>query len=63
MLVFLVRKMWELLATSHAPNTANDNLANKPYFCLGLLDNLIDLLITLDNRLIILGGCIPFLPD
>ena len=29
--------MWGFLAISHNPTPANDNLSNKPYFCLGLL--------------------------
>ena len=46
--------MWGFLTTSHAPITANENLVNKPYFCLGLLANLTDLLRPVDSRLIIL---------
>ena len=53
-------KMWGFLATSHAPITDNDNLSNKPYFCLGLLDNLADILIPFDARYIILGIFDPF---
>ena len=53
--------MWGLLATSHDPITANDNLANIPYFCLGLLANVTDLLITVDARPVILGIFIPFI--
>ena len=52
--------MWGILATSHAPINANGNLANKPYFCLGLLANLEDLLRPVDDRLIILGIFDPF---
>ena len=42
-----------VLVNSHAPITANENLENKPYFCLGVLANLADLLIPVDTRLII----------
>ena len=52
--------MWGLLATSHDPINANDNLANKSYFCLGLLAKLEDLLIPVDARLIIFGIFNPF---
>ena len=62
-LVFLVIKMWGFLATSHAPITANDNLENKPYFCLGLLANLAYLLIPVDATLIILGIFYPLSPS
>ena len=40
----VVVNIWGFLATSHFPTTANYSLANKPYFCLGLLANLADLL-------------------
>ena len=50
----LVRKIWGNLSTSHAPNTANDDLLNKTYFCLGLLSNLADLLRSVDARLVML---------
>ena len=55
--------MWGLLATLHAPITANENLSNKPYFCLGLLANLEDLLRPVDARSIILGIFDPFSPS
>ena len=51
----LFRNMWGLLATSHAPIAANDNLSNKPYFCLVLWTNLSYQLIPVDYRSIILG--------
>ena len=54
--------MWGLLATSHAPITANDIVSNKPYFCLGLLANLAYLLRPVDAILIILDVFIPFIP-
>ena len=54
--------MWGLLATSHAPINANDNLGNKSYFCLGLLTKLADLLIPVDARPIIFGIFDPFPP-
>ena len=54
--------MWGVLSTSHAPNTANDNLVNKPYFCLGLLCNLSDLLIPDDAISSILGIVYPLSP-
>ena len=41
--------MWGFLATSYAPITANENLENKPYFCLGLLANLADILRPFDD--------------
>ena len=53
MWVALVRKMWGFLATSHAPITANENLANKPYFW-ALSANLEDLLRTVVTGSIIL---------
>ena len=59
----LVRNMWGFLSTSHAPNNANENLSNKPYFCLGLLANLADILRPVYFRLIILGFFDPFLPS
>ena len=58
----LVRNMWGFLATSHAPITTNDSLANKPYFCLGLLANLEYLLRLVDARSIILGNLYTFFP-
>ena len=58
----LVSKTWGFLATSHAPITTNENLQNKPYFCLVLLANLADLLIPVDARSIILGIFDPFSP-
>ena len=54
--------MWGLLTTPHAPITDNDNLENKPYFCLGLLYNLTDLIIPFYSRWIILGIFYPFSP-
>ena len=51
----LVRKMWGLLAISHAPITANDNLSNKKYVCLSLLAKIADVLRPVDARFIILG--------
>ena len=59
----LDRKMWGLLDTSHALLTDNDNLENKPYVCLGLLDNLADLLVVFDARSIIIGIFDPFSPS
>ena len=50
----LVRKMSVLLATSHAPITDNENLSNKPYLCVGLLSNLVDIPRAVDTRSIIL---------
>ena len=47
--------MWGFLATSHYPITDNENLANKPFVCLGLLANLTDLLRPVDDISIILG--------
>ena len=41
----------------------NENLSNKPYFCLGLLANLADLLRQVDARSIILGIFDPFYPS
>ena len=58
----LVRKMWGLLATSNDPIAANENLSNKPYFCLALLSNLVDILRPFDARSIILGVFDPFYP-
>ena len=63
MLVDLIRNMWGLLATSHAPINANDNFANRPYFCLGLLYNLEYILRLVDARLIILGTFDTFSPS
>ena len=51
----LLRKIWVFLAIYHAQITANDNFANKPYFCLILLANLADLLRLVDARSIISG--------
>ena len=59
----LVRNMWGLLATSHAPISDNDNSANKPYFCLVLLSNLANLLRTVDSRSIILDIFNTFSPS
>ena len=47
-------RMWVFLSTSHATITAKENLANKSYFYLGLLSNLVDLLRQCDARSIIL---------
>ena len=58
----IVRNMWVSLATSHAPITTYENLSNKPFFCLGLLANLVDLLGPVDAILIVLGVFILFLP-
>ena len=55
-----VRNMWGLLSTSHDPTTANDNLSNKPYICLGLLYNLTYLLRPVYAIPIILGIFDPF---
>ena len=33
----LVRNMRGLLDTSHDPITADENLANKAYFCMGVI--------------------------
>ena len=55
--------MLGLLATSHAPTTTNDNLSNNPYFCLGLLSNLADILIPVDSTSITLGIIYPFYPS
>ena len=52
----LLRKIWVFLAIYHAQITANDNFANKPYFCLILLANLADLLRLVDARSIISGS-------
>ena len=60
---YLVRNMWGVLNTSHDPITANENLSNKPYFCLGLLANLADILIPVDSRSIILVIFDPFYPS
>ena len=57
-----VRNMWGLLATSYAPTIANDNLANKAYFCLGLFYNLVYLLRPVDSRSTVLGIFYPFYP-
>ena len=59
----LVRKMCGFLATSHDPITANDNLANKPCFCVGLLANLVYILIPVDARSNLLGIFDLFLPS
>ena len=40
----IARNMWGLLDTSHSALTYNEYLENKPYFCLGLLSNLADIL-------------------
>ena len=48
------------LSPSHAPVTDNYNLANKPYFCLGLLFKLAYLLIPVDAISTILGIFDPF---
>ena len=58
-----VRNIWGLLSTSHAPITANKNLWNKPYFCLGLLSNLAYIMIPVDARSTILGIFYPFSPS
>ena len=55
--------MWGFLITSHAPINANENLVNKPYFCLGLFSNLVDLLIPVDTILIILDIFDTFSPS
>ena len=55
--------MWGFLATSHAPITDNENSENKPYFCLGLLSNLADILRPVDAILIVLGLVYPFSPS
>ena len=55
-------KYVEFLSTSHSPNTANDNLSNKAYLCLGLLANLADILRKVDAIFIILDIFIPCLP-
>ena len=60
---YLVRNIWGFLATSYAPITANDHLENKPYFCLGLLANLADLLISVDSILFVLGIFDHFYPS
>ena len=59
----LVKKKWGFLSTSHATIRVNENLPNKSYFCLGLLENLADLLIPVDTRLIKLGIFDPFSPS
>ena len=58
----LVRNMWGFLAASLAPITANENLSNKPYFCLGLLSILAYILRPFDSRSVILGIFIIFVP-
>ena len=58
----LVRKMCGFLATSHDTIATNENLVNKPYFCLGLLSNIADLLRPVDSGLTILGIFYPFIP-
>ena len=57
----VVINTWGFLDTSHDPTTDNESLANKTYFCLGLLANLEDLLIPVDARSIILGILDPVL--
>ena len=52
-----------VLVTSHAPITANENLANKPYFCLGLLAKHADLQRPVDAIPIILGIFNTFSPS
>ena len=59
----LVRYILGLLAASHAPITANKNLSNKLYFCLGLLSNLAYILRPVDAILVILGILYPFYPS
>ena len=59
----LVRNMWYFKATKYAPITDNENLANNPYFCLGLLSNQGDLLVPDDYRSIILGCFDTFYPS
>ena len=59
----IVRKMWGILTTSHAPINAKYNLSNKPYSCLSLLANLEDLLRPVDSRSIILGIFDPLSPS
>ena len=54
-LVAIVINIWGFLAASNAPITANENLSNKPYFCLGLLANLAYIMIPVDARSVILG--------
>ena len=54
--------MLGLLATLNYPINANNNLANKPNFCLGLLTNLANILIPFDARSIILGIFDTFYP-
>ena len=51
----LVRNVWGFLVTPYDPTTANENLENKKYFCLGLLSNLEGPLRPIDNRSILLG--------
>ena len=58
----LVGNMWGFSSTSYATATANENLANKPYFGGWVLANLEYLLRLVDARSIILGVLIPFLP-
>ena len=55
--------MWGFLSTSHFPITANENLANKYFFCLGLLANLADLLRPVDSRSIVLDLFDTFSPS
>ena len=55
--------MWGFLFTPHAPITDNESLANKPYFCLGLLANLEDILSPVDAISTILGIFDPFSPS
>ena len=52
--------MWGFLAISHDPITAIYNLSNKKYFGLGLLENLSDILRTVDIISKILGIFVPF---
>ena len=59
----LARNIWGFLAASHAPITANGDLSNKLYFCLGLLSNLAYIMIPVDARSIILGIFYPFHPS
>ena len=42
--------MWGFLGTSHTPIDTNNDLANKPYFCLVLLANLADTMRPVDDR-------------
>ena len=59
----IVKNMWGLLAASRAPITANENLSNKLYFCLGLLSNLAYILRPVDSISVILGIFYPFYPS